>query len=147
MTLRRNHVPADESVRGPCQIWPVLTSRGAHEQGLADSLKRQPGSPSSCRVTRRSRSSKVPPAEPLKAAVLAAGVEEQGTAIQEIARNVGASARGSAEVATNITEVDRRAGDTGSASARVLSAAQSLSKESGLLKIEVEKFLDTVRAA
>jgi methyl-accepting chemotaxis protein len=69
------------------------------------------------------------------------------TATQEIARNVGAAARGTAEVATNITEVDRRAGDTGSASARVLSAAQSLSKESGRLKIEVEKLLDTVRAA
>jgi methyl-accepting chemotaxis protein len=78
---------------------------------------------------------------------ISAAVEEQGTATQEIAHNVGAAARGTAEVATNITEVDRRAGDTGSASARVLSSAQSLSKESGLLKIEVEKFLDTVRAA
>jgi hypothetical protein len=35
----------------PCQIWPVLMGRGLRI------LKRQPGSPSSCRVARRSRSS------------------------------------------------------------------------------------------
>jgi methyl-accepting chemotaxis protein len=74
-------------------------------------------------------------------------VEEQGAATAEIARNVGAAARGTAEVASNITEVNRGAGDTGSASARVLASAQSLSRQSHLLKVEVDKFLDTVRAA
>jgi methyl-accepting chemotaxis protein len=74
-------------------------------------------------------------------------VEEQGAATGEIARNVGAAARGTAEVATNITEVNRGAGDTGTASARVLSSAQSLSRQSSLLKVEVDKFLETVRAA
>jgi hypothetical protein len=43
--------------------------------------------------------------------------------------------------------VNRGAGNTESASARVLTSAQSLSNESGRLKIEVEKFLQTVRAA
>jgi len=78
---------------------------------------------------------------------ISTAVEEQGAATQEIARNVGAAARGTAEVATNITEVNRGAGETGSASARVLSSAQSLSRESGRLKVEVDKFLQTVRAA
>jgi methyl-accepting chemotaxis protein len=78
---------------------------------------------------------------------ISSAVEGQGAATQEIGRNVGAAARGTAEVASNITEVNRGAGDTGSASARVLSSAQSLSKESGRLKIEVDKFLQTVRAA
>jgi methyl-accepting chemotaxis protein len=80
-------------------------------------------------------------------ATISNAVDQQGAATQEIARNVGAAARGTAEVASNITEVNRGAGDTGSASARVLSSAQSLSKESGRLKVEVEKFLQTVRAA
>jgi methyl-accepting chemotaxis protein len=78
---------------------------------------------------------------------ISTAVEEQGAATQEIARNVGAAARGTAEVATNITEVNRGAGETGSASSRVLSSAQSLSRESGRLKVEVDKFLQTVRAA
>jgi hypothetical protein len=50
-------------------------------------------------------------------------------------------------VSVNITDVQRGAGETGSASAQVLSAAQSLSADSSRLKLEVGKFLDTVRAA
>jgi methyl-accepting chemotaxis protein len=74
-------------------------------------------------------------------------VDGQGLATGEIARNAGAAARSTAEVASNITEVNRGAGDTGSASARVLSSAQSLSRQSTLLRAEVEKFLQTVRVA
>jgi len=78
---------------------------------------------------------------------IAAAVEEQGAATQEIARNVSEAARGTAQVAANITDVNRGASETGSASARVLTSAQSLSGESNRLKLEVAKFLDTVRAA
>jgi methyl-accepting chemotaxis protein len=81
------------------------------------------------------------------AATIAAAVEEQGAATQEIARNVGEAAKGTQQVASNITDVNRGAGETGSASARVLASAQSLSQESGHLRAEVDKFLMTVRAA
>jgi hypothetical protein len=47
----------------------------------------------------------------------------------------------------NIADVERGAGETGSASAQVHSAAQSLSGESSRLKLEVGKFLNSVRAA
>ena len=50
-------------------------------------------------------------------------------------------------IATNIVDVNKGARHTGSASAQVLSSAQSLSGESNRLKLEVGKFLDTVRAA
>jgi methyl-accepting chemotaxis protein len=78
---------------------------------------------------------------------IAAAVEEQGAATQEIARNVQQAAAGTTQVASNITDVNRGAGETGSASAQVLSSAQSLSAESNHLKLEVDKFLATVRAA
>jgi methyl-accepting chemotaxis protein len=81
------------------------------------------------------------------ASTIAAAVEEQGAATQEIARNVGEAAKGTQQVASNITDVNRGAGETGSASAQVLSSAQSLSQESNHLKVEVDKFLSTVRAA
>jgi len=81
------------------------------------------------------------------ASTIASAVEEQGAATQEIARNVQQAAQGTQQVSTNITDVQRGATETGSASAQVLSAAQSLSGESGRLKQEVRKFLDTVRAA
>ena len=81
------------------------------------------------------------------ATTIASTVEEQGVATAEIARNVGEAAKGTAEVAEKITEVNRGASATGMASGQVLKSARSLSRESGHLKAEVEKFLDTVRAA
>ena len=81
------------------------------------------------------------------ASAIAAAVEEQGAATQEISRNVQQAAQGTQQVSANITDVQRGASETGSASSQVLSAAQMLSNDSNRLKLEVGKFLDTVRAA
>ena len=81
------------------------------------------------------------------ASAIAAAVEEQGAATQEISRNVQQAALGTQQVSVNITDVQRGAGETGSASSQVLSAAQMLSGDSNRLKIEVTKFLDSVRVA
>jgi len=81
------------------------------------------------------------------AATIATSVEQQGGATQEISRNVEQAAQGTSEVATNIVDVNNGARETGSASAKVLSSAQSLSEESNRLRLEVAKFLATVRAA
>jgi methyl-accepting chemotaxis protein len=78
---------------------------------------------------------------------IAAAVEEQGAATQEIARNVQQAAQGTQQVSSNITDVQRGASETGTASSQVLSAAQTLSADSGRLKSEVSKFLTSVRAA
>ena len=78
---------------------------------------------------------------------IAAAVEEQGAATQEISRNVQHAAQGTQKVSSHITDVQRGAGETGSASSRVLSSAQLLSTESNRLKIEMDKFLKTLRAA
>jgi methyl-accepting chemotaxis protein len=81
------------------------------------------------------------------ATTIASAVEEQGAATQEITRNVQQAAAGTTEVASNITNVSRGAAETGSASSQVLSSAQSLANESNRLKLEMAKFLTTVRAA
>jgi methyl-accepting chemotaxis protein len=78
---------------------------------------------------------------------IAASVEEQGAATQEISRNVQQAAQGTQQVSANITDVQRGASETGTASSQVLAAAQSLSGDSNRLKLEVGRFLDTVRAA
>jgi methyl-accepting chemotaxis protein len=78
---------------------------------------------------------------------IAAAVEEQGAATQEISRNVSQASQGTQQVSSNITEVQRGASETGSASSQVLAAAQMLSGDSSRLKLEVGKFLGTVRAA
>jgi methyl-accepting chemotaxis protein len=81
------------------------------------------------------------------AAAITIAVEEHGAAANEIVRNVQEAAQGTSQVASNIAMVDRGAAETGSASNHVLASARTLSKESGTLKSEVEKFLATVRAA
>jgi methyl-accepting chemotaxis protein len=78
---------------------------------------------------------------------IAAAVEEQGAATQEISRNVQQAAQGTQQVSSNITDVQRGASETGTASSQVLSAAQMLSGDSNRLKLEVGKFLSSVRAA
>jgi methyl-accepting chemotaxis protein len=57
------------------------------------------------------------------------------------------AAQGTQQVSSNIADVQRGAGETGSASSQVLSAAQSLAGESSRLKLEVGKFLGSIRAA
>jgi methyl-accepting chemotaxis protein len=78
---------------------------------------------------------------------IAAAVEEQGAATQEISRNVQQAASGTQQVSANVVNVQHGATETGSASAQVLASAQSLSAESNRLKLEVGRFLETVRAA
>jgi methyl-accepting chemotaxis protein len=81
------------------------------------------------------------------ASTIAAAVEEQGAATQEISRNVLRAAEGTMQVSANITDVQNGATQTGSASSQVLSAAQFLARDSKRLKLEVGKFLNSVRVA
>ncbi|MDB5580619.1 MAG: Chemotaxis protein [Bradyrhizobium sp.] len=79
--------------------------------------------------------------------VIAAAVEQQGAATREIARNVQMASDGAARVGSAITDVHHGAADTGSASGQVLSSAQSLSSQASQLKLEVDSFLASIRAA
>jgi methyl-accepting chemotaxis protein len=81
------------------------------------------------------------------ASTIAAAVEEQGAATKEISRNMQEASRLSTQVASNVTDVNKSTGETGSASTQVLASAQSLSKESSQLRLEVDKFLTAMRAA
>lgn len=78
---------------------------------------------------------------------ISAAVEQQGTATHSIARSVEAAASGTLDVANNAERVAAGAGQTGATSGQMLQSAQDLSGESVHLKAEVEKFLDSVRAA
>jgi methyl-accepting chemotaxis protein len=78
---------------------------------------------------------------------IAAAVEEQGAATQEIARNVQQAAQGSIQVGTSIAVVSRGAANTGAAAAQVHGFAHSLANQGNHLKLEVGKFLTTIRAA
>ncbi|MDQ7250067.1 methyl-accepting chemotaxis protein [Dongia sedimenti] len=78
---------------------------------------------------------------------IAAAVEEQTAATREIARNVQQAAQGTAEVTENIVSVSQAANDTGAAAGQVLSSAEELSHQAELLRGELSRFIEVVRAA
>jgi methyl-accepting chemotaxis protein len=79
------------------------------------------------------------------ASTIAAAVEEQGAATQEIARNVEQASAGTSDVTSNISSVNQAASETGTASGQVLEVARKLSGESDMLRGEVDKFINQVR--
>ncbi|MFY9293671.1 MAG: methyl-accepting chemotaxis protein [Methylorubrum rhodinum] len=81
------------------------------------------------------------------AASIAAAVEQQGAATQEIVRNVAQAASGAAEVTGNIAGVASAAEEAGTAADQVLAASTELSRQSEHLNGEVARFLASVRAA
>ena len=81
------------------------------------------------------------------ATAIALAVDEQDAVTGEIGRNVQQASAGTSQVASDIAEVSRGASETGSASNQVLAAAQALAEEGSRLKLEVDNFLNSVRAA
>jgi methyl-accepting chemotaxis protein len=80
-------------------------------------------------------------------ATVAAAVEEQAATTSEIARNTTQAAAGTEDVAMNILQVRQGVDATGEAATVSLQAAGDLSKQAELLREEVERFLERVRAA
>ncbi|MBV6656803.1 MAG: HAMP domain-containing protein [Devosiaceae bacterium] len=81
------------------------------------------------------------------ASSIAAAVEEQHSATQEIARNTQQAADGTREVSSNITEVSTAVMETGQAAREVLSASSQLAEQSEQLQGRVADFLTKIRAA
>lgn len=80
-------------------------------------------------------------------ASVSSAAEEQGSATQEISRNVHEAATGTQEVSTNIVSVNEASVETGRLSTDLLGAANDLSSQSSTLREAVEGFLRKVRTS
>ena len=78
---------------------------------------------------------------------VAAAIDEQGAATQEITRNTQEAAKGTEQVTTNIVSLRDGAATAGEAAAQVLSAATALNQQADALRDEVGRFLANIRAA
>ena len=78
---------------------------------------------------------------------IAAAVEEQSAATQDIARSVQDVADGSEEVSRTIVGVSDAATDTGAASVQVLQASNVLNEKADVMRARIHAFLDVIRAA
>jgi len=81
------------------------------------------------------------------ATVIAAAVEEQGAATQDIAMNIQEVARGTAEVSSNVATVNEAADQTGAAATQVLAAADDLGRQADDLRRNVDQFFERMRSA
>ncbi len=78
---------------------------------------------------------------------IAAAVEQQGAATEEIAGNAARAADGTGQVTENIYGVGRAAESTGAASAQLMALSGQLSAQAGDLQAGVADFVSALRAA
>jgi methyl-accepting chemotaxis protein len=81
------------------------------------------------------------------ATAIAAAVEQQGAATQEITRSTQQAAQGTNEVSNNIAGVIAGADATGAAAQNVKSASEALGAQTRQLGDQVNAFLNNIRAA
>ncbi len=80
------------------------------------------------------------------AAAIAMAVEQQRTAVGDIARNIHEAAAGTGSLSSGCVSLTDAMGETGTAADRVLRSADGLSEQSDKLRREVERFLGQIRA-
>jgi methyl-accepting chemotaxis protein len=78
---------------------------------------------------------------------IAAAMDQQDSATREIAQNVNEAASGTQAVAENITSVTQASQETGAAASQVTMAAGELSDQASRLKIEVDTFIEELKAS
>ena len=78
---------------------------------------------------------------------IASAMEEQGSATQEIARNVQDTSAGTNEMSSSITKVSTAASEAKGGVTGVLESAEHLNGQADLLRDELTKFFDQMRAA
>jgi methyl-accepting chemotaxis protein len=77
---------------------------------------------------------------------IAGSAEQQAAATGEISRNITTAAGSMVQVSAEITSVARHAAETEGATGEVHAAANALTEEAGRLRLELDRFLATVRA-
>ena len=80
-------------------------------------------------------------------AAIAAAMEEQDAAVDEISRNIAEASAGTSEVSVNVSGVNEGARRTGEAAGEVLTASTELNAKADDLRSNVEVFLNGIRAA
>jgi methyl-accepting chemotaxis protein len=77
---------------------------------------------------------------------IAAAVDQQSVAGQELARSIDLAARSADDVKSNIAHVRETSLATGAAASQVLTSSTELEQQAATLKLQVEQFLQHVRA-
>jgi methyl-accepting chemotaxis protein len=78
---------------------------------------------------------------------IAAAVDQQSIAGQDLARSIDLAARSTEEVSGSVSKVQQTSQTTGVAASQVLSSSTELEQQAAVLKAQVEGFLSSIREA
>ena len=78
---------------------------------------------------------------------IAAAVDQQSVAGQDLARSIDLAARNTEDVSSSISQLRETSLATGAAASQVLTSSTELEQQAGVLKQQVDEFLSHVRAA
>jgi methyl-accepting chemotaxis protein len=78
---------------------------------------------------------------------IAAAVDQQSVAGQDLARSIDLAARNTEDVSTNIGQLRETSLATGAAASQVLTSSTELEQQAAMLKSQVQEFLSHVRVA
>jgi methyl-accepting chemotaxis protein len=78
---------------------------------------------------------------------IAAAVDQQSIAGQDLARSIDLAARNTEDVSSSISQLRETSLATGAAASQVLSSSTELEQQASVLKTQVQQFLTQVRAA
>jgi methyl-accepting chemotaxis protein len=78
---------------------------------------------------------------------IAAAVDQQSVAGQDLARSIDLAARNTEDVSSNINQLRETSLATGAAASQVLTSSTELEQQAGMLKSQVQEFLGHVRGA
>ncbi len=122
------------------EVKALANETGKATQEISQKITEMQGVTENTVVSIRDISETITKLNTLSTAV-AAAVEEQTSATQEIARSVEQAAQGTKEVTENISSVSQAAQETGSSCSQVLETAQELGRQSNTLKQQMTEFL------
>ena len=78
---------------------------------------------------------------------IAAAVDQQSVAGQDLARSIDLAARNTEDVSSNIGQLRETSLSTGAAASQLLTSSTELEQQASMLKVQVNDFLSHVRAA
>ena len=131
-------------VAGEVKALANQTAQGDRRDRRPDPASRPPPA----RRWRRSRPSAGPSREIDEiASAIAAAVEQQGAATREIAGNVQQAASATGDVHDSVVTLTEASRESGTLAASLLAASNGLTEQSRQLKLDLDSFLASLRAA
>ncbi|HWK40524.1 MAG TPA: methyl-accepting chemotaxis protein [Croceibacterium sp.] len=128
------------------EVKELATQTGKATEEVATQIRAIQGTTSASVEALRAIASQIQQLEATSVSI-AAAVDQQSVAGQDLARSIDLAARNTEDVSGSITQLRETSLATGAAASQVLSSSTELEQQASVLKTQVQEFLTHVRAA